>query len=135
MMKWDVKHDRAKRIIDAFLEDAGCWRKKADLSADLTDEDKELVNAEVALMITSIRKRYKLQERLTEQVAQICLEENEAVFPTEKAEETLPEPISEDKETEKPKRIRRASTGEKKAPSRKKKKESQEEKGKGELVV
>ena len=46
----------------------------------LTDEEKELVNAEVELMIASIRKRYKLQERLPEQAA-------EAEKPAEKAVE------------------------------------------------
>lgn len=127
MMKWDVKHDRAKRVIDAFLENAGYWQKREDLSAGLTDEDKELVNAEVALMIASIRKRYKLQERLPEQEVQIQPEEVEAVISTEKTEETLPEPISKDKKQEKPKRTKRAFTGEKKAPSRRKKKEAQEE--------
>lgn len=127
MMKWDVKHDRAKRVIDAFLDNAEYWQEREDLSAGLTDEDKELVNTEVALMIVSIRKRYKLQERLPEQAAQIQPEEAEAVIPTEKAEETLPEPVKEDKESEKPKRTRRTSTGEKKAPSRRKKKEAQEE--------
>ena len=127
MMKWDVKHDKAKRIIDAFLDNAGYWQEREDLSAGLTDEDKELVHAEVELMIASIRKRYKLQERLPEQAAQIQPEEAEAVIPTEKAEETLPEPVSEDKEPEKTKRTRKASTGEKKTTSRRKKKEIQEE--------
>ncbi len=127
VMKWDAKHDRAKRVIDAFLENAGYWQEREDLSAGLTDENKELVNAEVALMIASIRKRYKLQERLPEQVAQIQAEEAETVIPTEKAEETLPEPVNEDKGQEKEKRTRKASTGEKKAPSRRRKKEDQEE--------
>ena len=69
MMKWDVKHDMAKRVIDAFLEGADGWQrtgeftvpKRGELTGDLTDEDKELVSQEVALMIASIRKRYKLQ--------------------------------------------------------------------------
>lgn len=125
MMKWDVKHDRAKRIIDAFLDNADYWQEMEDLSTGLTDEDKELVSAEVELMIASIRKRYKLQERLTEQAAQIQPKDAGAVIPTEKAEETLPEPVNEDKEPEKPKRSRKASTGEKKASSRRKKKEIQ----------
>lgn len=72
MMKWDVKHDRAKRVIDAFLESAASWQrtgevtalKRADLEGDLTDEEKSQVYEEMVLMITSIRKRYKLQERL-----------------------------------------------------------------------
>lgn len=127
MMKWDVKHDKAKRVIDAFLDNAEYWQEREDLSAGLTDEDKELVSAEVALMIASIRKRYKLQERLPEQAAQIQPKDAEAVIPTEKAEKTLPEPANEDKEPEKPKRTRRVSTGEKKASSRRKKKETQEE--------
>lgn len=69
MMKWDVKHDMAKRVIDAFLEGADGWQrtgeftvpKRGELTGDLTDEDKELVSQEVALMIASIRKHYKLQ--------------------------------------------------------------------------
>ena len=124
MMKWDVKHDRAKRVIDAFLENAGYWHEREDLSADLTEEDKELVDAEVALMIASIRKRYKLQERLPDQMAQMQMKEVEAVISTRKTEETLPEPVNEDKEPEKHKRINRTSTSEKKTPSRRKKKEA-----------
>ena len=69
-MKWDVKHDRAKKVIDRFLDNAGYWQESEDLVAGLTDEEKELVNAEVELMIASIRKRYKLQERLPEQAAE-----------------------------------------------------------------
>lgn len=127
MMKWDVKHDRAKRIIDAFLENADYWQDREDLSAGLTDEDKELVSEEVAQMIASIRKRYKLQERLPEQTAKIQPENAETTIPMEKTEETLPKPVNENKELGKTKRTRRASTGEKKAPSSRKKKEAQEE--------
>lgn len=83
-MKWDVKHDRAKKVIDRFLDNAGYWQESEDLVTGLTDEEKELVNAEVELMIASIRKRYKLQERLPEQVA-------EAEKPAEKAVEELSE--------------------------------------------
>lgn len=79
-MKWDVKHDRAKKVIDRFLDNAGYWQESEDLVKGLTDEEKELVNAEVELMIASIRKRYKLQERLPEQAA-------EAEKPAEKAVE------------------------------------------------
>lgn len=137
-MKWDVKHDKAKRVIDMFLEGADTWQKtgefvipsRGELTGGLTDEDRALVSEEVATIIASIRKRYKLQERLPEQEAQIRPEKAEAVIPTEKAEETLPEPICDDKETEKPKRTRRASIGEKKATSRRKKKEIQEESSK-----
>ena len=81
-MKWDVKHDRAKKVIDRFLDNAGYWQESEDL-----DEEKELVNAEVELMIASIRKRYKLQERLPEQAA-------EAEKPAEKpAEKAVEEPV------------------------------------------
>lgn len=86
-MKWDVKHDRAKKVIDRFLDNAGYWQESEDLVAGLTDEEKELVNAEVELMIASIRKRYKLQERLPEQAV-------EAEKPAEKAvEKAVEEPV------------------------------------------
>lgn len=119
VMKWDVKHDRAKRVIDAFLENAGYWQEREDLAFGLTDEEKVLVSEEMASMIASIRKRYKLQERLPEQKPQIEPEKAEVVIPTEKEEETLPEPVNKEKEAEKPKRVRKASAGEKKATTRK----------------
>lgn len=133
MMKWDVKHDKAKRVIDAFLESAANWHrtgevsapKRVDLEGDLTDEEKNLVYEEMMLMITSIRKRYKLQERLPVLGAQIQSEEVGAVIPAESAKEMLSEPVSEDKGNEKTKRTKAA--GEKKTPSRRKKKEIQEE--------
>lgn len=88
-MKWDVKHDRAKKVIDRFLDNAGYWQESEDLVAGLADEEKELVNAEVELMIASIRKRYKLQERLPEQAV-------EAEKPAEKAvEETVEKAVEE----------------------------------------
>lgn len=129
MMKWDVKHDRAKRVIDAFLDNADYWQEREELSSGLTDEEKVLVSEEVALMIASIRKRYKLQERLADQEAQIQPETVKVVIPTEKAEETLLEPVNEEKKVEKPRRIRKVSEGEKKAPARKlrKNKELKEE--------
>lgn len=102
MMKWDVKHDRAKRVIDAFLENAGYWQEREDLAEDLTDEEKVLVSEELALMIASIRKRYKLQERLTEQKAQIQPEAVKMEIPTGEVKETLPEPVNEVKKEEKP---------------------------------
>lgn len=102
MMKWDVKHDRAKRVIDAFLENAEYWQEREDLSAGLTDEDKALVSEEVALMIASISKRYKLQERLPEQEPQIQPEEAKTEIPTVEAKETLPEPINEAEKEDKP---------------------------------
>lgn len=90
-MKWDVKHDRAKKVIDRFLDNAGYWQESEDLVAGLTDEEKELVNAEVELMIASIRKRYKLQERLPEQAAEA---EKPAEKPAEKAvEKAAEEPV------------------------------------------
>lgn len=88
-MKWDVKHDRAKKVIDRFLDNAGYWQESEDLVAGLTDEEKELVNAEVELMIASIRKRYKLQERLLEQAA-------EAEKPAEKLAEKAVEKAVEE---------------------------------------
>lgn len=118
-MKWDVKHDRAKRVIDTFLENAGHWQEREDLSEGLSEEEKALVNEEVNLMIASIRKRYKLDVRLPQQAAQIQPEEVKAEIPTGKEEESLPEPVNEAKTDEKPKRTRKTSTGEKKTPARK----------------
>lgn len=135
-MKWDVKHDKAKRVIDMFLEGADIWQKtgefvvpnRSDLTGDLTDEDKALVSEEVATMIASIRKRYKLQERLPEPAA---VETVPAVEPALEAADMEAEVKSEEPaevvlEPEKPKRGRKSSTGEKKTTSRKKKKEDQE---------
>ena len=64
ILNWNVNHDRAKRIIDAFLDNAGYWEEREDLAEGLTEDEKRLVNEEVELIISSIRKRYKLQERL-----------------------------------------------------------------------
>lgn len=141
-MKWDVKHDKAKKVIDTFLEGAAIWQKtgefvvpdRGDLTGDLTEEDRVLVSEELTSMIASIRKRYKLQERLQE------VEKAEtvpAVKPeTEPALEAVAEPGAEAKleesaepapEPVKPKRGRKASTGEKKSTTRRKKKEAQGE--------
>ncbi len=130
MMKWDVKHDRAKRVINAFLENAGYWQDREDLSAGLTEEEKALVSEEVALMIASIRKRYKLQERLTEQEVQIQPKEAKTEISTGEAKETLPGPVNVEEKpeegtatndfmqaqepVEKPKRGRKATGTEKK---------------------
>lgn len=118
-MKWDVMHDRAKRVIDAFLENAGYWQEREDLAEGLTEEEKELVNEEVTLMIASIRKRYKLDVRLHQQGAQIQQEEVGVENPTEDVKETKPEPVNEQKEAEKPKRRRKSTTEEKKTTARK----------------
>lgn len=100
-MKWDAKHDRAKRIIDTFLDNAGYWQEREDLAENLTDEEKELVSQEVALMIESIRKRYKLQERLSEVPATDSVPEVKQEEPPKEKEE---EP---DEEQPKPKRARK----------------------------
>lgn len=116
-MKWDVKHDRAKKVIDRFLDNAGYWQESEDLVTGLTDEEKELVNAEVELMIASIRKRYKLQERLPEQVA-------EAEKPAEKAvEEPVKKPRARKPKTEN-------ATEEKPAAKRTRTKKAEKEKAK-----
>lgn len=133
MMKWDVKHDRAKRVIDHFLDNAGYWQEVESLTDGLADEEKELVNEEVNLMIASIRKRYKLQERLPEPVAVPADDKADAFDPLawvdeEKAKENRQEPEETSTEApaegkkdaeEKPKRGRKSSTGEKKATTRK----------------
>lgn len=130
MMKWDVKHDRAKRVIAALLDNEAYWQEREDLAEGLTDEEKELVNEEVALMIASIRKRYKLDVKLSKQEPQIQQEAVKTEIPTEDEKETIPEPVNEDKKEEKTKRGRKTSTGDKKTTTRKPraKKEDKEEK-------
>lgn len=136
-MKWDVKHDKAKMVIDTFLEGALSWQatgeftvpKRADLQGVLSDEDKVAVTEEVELMIASIRKRYKLEVRLSQQTAQIQPEETKVEIPTVEAKESKPEPVSKGETEDKPKRTRKTATGEKKAPARKprsKKKEAEQ---------
>ena len=128
-MKWDVKHDIAKGIIDRQLAGAEDWMKNEKLQKLLTEEELSEVGEEVKLMIASIRKRYKLDVRLPKQTAQIQSEEVKTEIPTDKAEETLPEPVTNGETAEKPKRTRKKSTGEGKAPARKPraKKESETE--------
>lgn len=108
-MKWDVKHDRAKRVIDAFLENAGYWAEREDLAEGLTEEEIELVNQEVAVMIESIRNRYKLQVRLPEQKAEVKVEPV-----VEEVKEAVQEEQPVVEETPKKKRGRKPKT-EKKA--------------------
>lgn len=124
-MKWDVMHDRAKRVIDSFLSNAEYWQDSERLAEGLTDEEKELVSKEVTSMIASIRKRYKLDVRLPQQEAQIQQETVKVEIPTEKQEETEHEAVNEldtvekaTEETPKPKKTRKTA-GEKKAPARK----------------
>lgn len=115
MMKWDEKHDRAKKVIDAFLDNVEYWQEREDLTEGLSEEDKELVNEEVNLMISSIRKRYKLNVRLETQEPQIQPKKTGTQIPTVKETKTLPEPVKNAEMEEKPKRSRKKSDGEKKA--------------------
>lgn len=120
MMKWDVKHDRAKRVIDHFLDNAGYWQEVENLADGLSDEDKELVNEEVNLMIASIRKRYKLQERLPEQAAETKPEaEAQPEVPTGEVKEEVVEETPADPEKEEKSKRGRKPAGEKKATARK----------------
>lgn len=118
-MKWDEKHDRAKKVIDTFLDNAEYWQEREDLTEGLSEEDKELVNEEVNLMISSIRKRYKLNVRLATQEPQIQPKKTETQIPTVKETKTLPEPVKNAETTEKPKRTRTTSGTEKKTPAKK----------------
>ena len=40
-MKWDVKHDRAKKVIDRFLDNAGYWQESEDLVEKLESSQGE----------------------------------------------------------------------------------------------
>lgn len=98
-MKWDVKHDRAKKVLNHFLDNAGYWTEVENLTDGLTEEEIQEVNAEVATMIQSITKRYKLDVMLP---AELVVEEK----PQEevKAEEQADEAPAEEEPVAKPKR-------------------------------
>ena len=98
-MKWDVKHDRAKKVLNHFLDNAGYWTEVENLTDGLTEEEIQEVNAEVATMIQSITKRYKLDVMLP---AELVVEEK----PQEevKAEEQAVEAPAEEEPVAKPKR-------------------------------
>lgn len=98
-MKWDVKHDRAKKVLNHFLDNAGYWTEVENLTDGLTEEEIQEVNAEVATMIQSITKRYKLDVMLP---AELVVEEK----PQEevKAEELAVEAPAEEEPVAKPKR-------------------------------
>ena len=101
-MKWDVKHDRAKKVLNHFLDNAGYWTETESLTEGLTEDEIQEVSTEVATMIQSITKRYKLDVVLPaepvvkEEPAEEKVEEQVAEKPTEE--------VKEEKPVEKPKR-------------------------------
>ena len=119
-MKWDVKHDKAKRIIDGALGQAQMWFTDREKIAGLTEEEVGEVNKELTIMIESIRKRYKLQERLQEQTTETNPEAEiqPEVLAEEVKEEVADEVPADPGKEEKPKRGRKPA-GEKKATARK----------------
>ena len=90
-MKWDVKHDRAKKVLNHFLDNAGYWTETESLTEGLTEDEIQEVSTEVATMIQSITKRYKLDVTLpAEPVVK------EEPVSEEKAEELVAEePVNE----------------------------------------
>ena len=96
-MKWDVKHDRAKKVLNHFLDNAGYWTETESLTEGLTEEEIQEVSAEVATMIQSITKRYKLDVVLP---AEPVVKEEPAA--EEKAEEPVTEEPAEEVKEEKP---------------------------------
>lgn len=103
-MKWDVKHDRAKKVLNHFLDNAGYWIETESLTEGLTEDEIQEVSAEVATMIQSITKRYKLDVMLP---AEPVVKEEQAT--EEKVEEPVAEEPAEEAKEEKPKRRGRKS--------------------------
>ncbi len=103
-MKWDVKHDRAKKVLNHFLDNAGYWTETESLTEGLTEDEIQEVSAEVATMIQSITKRYKLDVMLP---AEPVVKEEQAT--EEKVEEPVAEEPAEEAKEEKPKRRGRKS--------------------------
>lgn len=98
-MKWDVKHDRAKKVLNHFLDNAGYWTETESLTEGLTEDEIQEVSTEVAAMIQSITKRYKLDVMLpAEPVVK------EEPVSEEKAEELVAEEPAEEVKEEKSKR-------------------------------
>lgn len=117
-MKWDVKHDKAKEIINGAFAEAELWFTDKEKIAGLTEEEVGEVNKELTTMMDSIRKRYKLDVRLEST-------EGEAVQPQATAETVEAEEVTPAEE--KPKRGRRkAADGEEKPKRSRKKKETAE---------
>lgn len=115
MLKWDVKHDKAKQIISKALDNAAYWQEVESLEG-LNEEEKAQVHEELAVMLESIRKRYKLDVRLPQK-------EEAKAEPVAVAE---PEPVKEEEpaevkteEPQKPKRGRKPSTEKKEASEKK----------------
>lgn len=115
-MKWDVKHDRAKGIIDEALD----FTEKEKI-AGLTEKEVGEVNRELTLM------NYKLQERLADQKPQIQPKEDGMVISRKIKKKTLPESINEAEKGKKMKRTgkKTESIGEKKERKPKAKKEGE----------
>lgn len=98
-MKWDVKHDRAKKVLNHFLDNAGYWTETESLTEGLTEDEIQKVSTEVATMIQSITKRYKLDVMLpAEPVVK------EEPVSEEKAEKLVAEEPAEEVKEEKSKR-------------------------------
>ena len=98
-MKWYVKHDRAKKVLNHFLDNAGYWTETESLTEGLTEDEIQEVSAEVATMIQSITKRYKLDVMLP---AEPVVKEEPVA--EEKAEEPAAEEPAEEVKEEKSKR-------------------------------
>ena len=96
-MKWDEKHDRAKKVLNHFLDNAGYWSETENLTDGLTEDEIQEVSAEVATMIQSITKRYKLDVML---LAESVVKEEPVT--EEKAEELVVEKPAEEAKEEKP---------------------------------
>ena len=52
-MKWDVKHDRAKKVLNHFLDNAGYWTETESLTEGLTEDE----------ILEEHKKRYWTAER------------------------------------------------------------------------
>ena len=96
-MKWDVKHDRAKKVLNHFLDNAGYWTETESLTEGLNEEEIQEVSVEVTTMIQSITKRYKLDVMLP---AEPVVKEEPVV--EEKSEEPVAEKHATEDKEEKP---------------------------------
>ncbi len=66
-MKWDVKHDRAKKVLNHFLDNAGYRTETESLTEGLTEEEIQEVSAVAKLTAEQI-------ENLAKEIREFLLE-------------------------------------------------------------
>ena len=102
-MKWDAKHDRAKKVLNHFLDNAGYWTETESLTEGLTEDEIQEVSAEVATMIQKHHKEIQTGRYASYRAGSQGRTGGRRESRGTGAEEPTEE-VKEEKPTEKPKR-------------------------------